>query len=285
MQLGVVPDAHAPPRRARFRGDGGDLEAKKDRKWHRHHDRIGTHFSSVREYPGALVVLVDRPYGCPYVHRVSKNGRHPAGDLLIATRHAMRGVRAERTGHVAHHRDVQAVRADTRCDAHPRHQRGQGPRIDVEVRDDRHQAVSGAGNGGSRGHHGRRLCHCLVRGGGTAGGLAHVVGHARVGERQPEVVAALAQQPVVVEHELRTAFDRGARVAGDELGRPHPPADPVTRLEHDYVVAGRLQVGCRTEPGEAGTHHRHPHQLPPPCHPAWAPILPATTAVRAKVAL
>ena len=122
-----------------------------------------------------------------------------------------------------------------RC-LHPRQVGRQGGGLACPARG--HLGEGGSRGGGRRpGHPGRALAHLCCADRPAAARLTLVVGHDRAREFQAEFGHHLAQHVVAVQHELGASLDDGPRIAGYELLRPHPAADPVAGLEHDNLAA------------------------------------------------
>ena len=89
---------------------------------------------------------------------------------------------------------------------------------------------------------------------------AAAVGVARGGdgdELQAELVHECMHCVVVGVDELCAAL---TPLAVREAVAPHPPADPIPRLQHQHIAARCDQIGCGVQTGEAGADH---HDIDP----------------------
>ena len=74
-------------------------------------------------------------------------------------------------------------------------------------------------------------------------------------EREPEAFCDSYHRAIVGQDELGAALDHAA----GERHRPHPPADPVARLEHVDLGTGPSKRVCRGQACEPGADDDHPH--------------------------
>ena len=245
------------------RETGAQVDPGKQRQRHREDGPVRDHLALVGAHHHACIVPSHpaggrrEPYGA--AQRVGQRQRN----ALIPTDHPGRG-KGREGGRVRENLGSQPRGREGARDLDPRLERFQDAWLEVE-------AGQHLGDGRVRTRSGnrslelaRRLRHRLSRRPEPTSRFPDVVAHPRVSDLEPEPITQLALDLVPLEQELRPPLHDRRTERPLDGGRPHPPPDPIPRLEHDHLVARASQHVSASEPRKPCPHDDDAHV--PPTH-------------------